>query len=130
MTMFFQFQTQEERKEAFGGDCIELQICRLPVGTPEEECVQNDALVHWQNDSLYVGDENAFMREYGEILRDGIYQNLQRGTVDPYGCNYYAPEKVSEIRERLSRQKPQGYEVFLRWLKESEKENGFYVLGI
>ena len=126
--LFHIFNSQQERRE-YGGSCfIEFQFCRLPMETPIKELVNSD--VHWQNDSLYVDDENRFYTEYSKIFDCGIYNNLSSGTVDIYGLNYYSPNVTESIIEKLNDTKPLDYEVLLDWLNKSKEYNGFYILGI
>jgi hypothetical protein len=100
----------------------------LPKGTPVETLVNSD--VHWQDDSLYVDDENKFYKEYSSIFDCGVYNNLSSGTVDVYGLNYYSPEKTDIIIDKLGREKPCDYQMLLDWLEKSKEYNGFYILGI
>lgn len=126
--LFHIFNSQRERRE-YGGSCfIELQFCSLPKGTPIETLVNSD--VHWQDDSLYVDDENKFYKEYSSIFDCGVYNNLSSGTVDVYGLNYYSPEKTDIIIDKLGREKPCDYQMLLDWLEKSKEYNGFYILGI
>ena len=61
--LFHTFNSQEERR-AFGGSMfIELQFCKLPVGTKNKKIISVDSIVNWQNDSLYVSNENMFYKE-------------------------------------------------------------------
>ena len=126
--LFHIFNSQRERRE-YGGSCfIELQFCSLPKGTPIETLVNSD--VHWQDDSLYVDDENKFYKEYSSIFDCGVYNNLSSGTVDVYGLNYYSTEKTDIIIDKLGREKPCDYQMLLDWLEKSKEYNGFYILGI
>lgn len=126
--LFHIFNSQQERRE-YGGSCfIELQFCRLPMETPIKELVNND--VHWQDDSLYVDNENQFYKEYSKIFDCGIYNNLSSGTVDLYGLNYYSPHVTDSIIEKLNNSKPLDYETLVEWLNKSKDYNGFYILGI
>lgn len=128
--IFFTFSLQEERR-AFGGSCfLELQCCRLPSGTSVLEIVSNDDIRHWQNDSLYIPDENAFFDAYSGIFTGGVYHNLQTGVVDVCGLNYYDPELTKTVRRRISEEKPPDYERLLVWLKQTETSNGFYLFGL
>ena len=85
---------------------------------------------NWQNDSLYIDNDNAFFQEYNNIFNCGIYNNLKSGTVDIYGINYYAPSVTDTIIEKLHKDKPADYEVLIEWLTESKEYNGFYIFGI
>lgn len=126
--LFHIFNSQQERRE-YGGSCfIEFQFCLLPKDTSLETLVNSD--VHWQDDSLYVSDENKFYREYSSIFNCGVYNNLSSGTVDVYGLNYYSPEKTDIIIDKLCQEKPYDYQVLLDWLNKSKEYNGFYILGI
>lgn len=128
--MFYRFWDQEERNEFNGGDFLELQYCRLPVGTPVERIV--DHTEFWRDDSLYVsGDEDAlFYREYGDIFTGGTYANLKTGPMDWCGVNYYGPELTERIIEAILEKKPPKSTKVLLWLYEARRFNGFYILGV
>lgn len=127
---FHTFNSQEERRNHGGSAFVEIQFCKLPTGTTIKRLVAVDSIKHWQNDSLYIDDENAFYREYSPIFDCGTYNNLKCGTVDIYGINYYAPFLTDSIIERLLKDKPADYEVLMKWLIKSKTYNGFYILGI
>lgn len=128
--LFHIFNSQEERREYGGSGFVEIQFCRLPVGTTVKELVAVDNINHWQNDSLYIADESTFYREYSRIFECGTYNNLKSGIVDIYGINYYAPYLVDSIIEQLRQAKPIDYDVLMGWLIKSKFYNGFYILGI
>lgn len=128
--LFHIFKSQEERQTFGGSAFIEIQFCKLPVGTPTKKLVAVGSINNWQNDSLYIDNDNAFFQEYNNIFNCGIYNNLKSGTVDIYGINYYAPSVTDTIIEKLHKDKPADYEVLIEWLTESKEYNGFYILGI
>lgn len=128
--LFHIFNSQEERRNFGGSAFIEMQFCKLPSGTKAKKLVSPSSINHWQNDSLYIDDENVFYQEYSHIFNCGIYNNLKSGTVDIYGINYYAPSLTDSIIERLHKDKPADYEALIEWLNKSKKYNGFYILGI
>ena len=128
--MFHFFDSQEERRNFGGSAFIEIQFCKLPSGTTTKKLVAISNIKHWQNDSLYIDDENAFYQEYGHIFNCGLYNNLKTGIVDIYGINYYAPSLIESIIEKLQKEKPADYEALIEWLTKSEEYNGFYILGI
>ncbi len=128
--MFLTFKTTEERRIYGVSDFAELQHCALPAGTSNKKIVDAE-IQHWQLSSLYVfGDDfNEFYAEYKEIIGNGLYVNLEEGSVDFYGINYYNREKTAKIIDRLREYKPKGYEVLLEWLLGGSGYNGFYILG-
>ncbi len=128
--LFHTFHSQEERRAYGGSAFLELQFCRLSANATIQELVAVDSIQNWKNDSLYISDENIFYDEYSQIFDCGTYNNLQTGTVDIYGINYYAPSVTAQIIEKLHAQKPMDYEVLLHWLSQSKPYNGFYILGI
>ena len=129
--MFHFFDSQEERRNFGGSAFIEILICKLPSGTTTKKLVAISNIKHWQNDSLYIiDDENAFYQEYSHIFNCGLYNNLKTGIVDIYGINYYAPSLIESIIEKLQKEKPADYEALIEWLTKSEEYNGFYILGI
>lgn len=111
---------------------MELQHCKLKRGTKFAEIVATNAIVHWKNDSLYIyGDDmEMFYTLYGEIFRDGYYQNGERGMVDYCGMNYFTLEQTMRIVELLKREKPKEFQVLLDWLADAEMYNGLYLLGV
>lgn len=128
--LFHRFASQEERRRCGGSAFLEIQFCRLPAGTPLKELVAVDQIRDWQNDSLYVADENTFYREYGSVFDCGVYNNLECGPLELYGINYYAPALTDPIIERLRKDAPPDYEVLVTWLIQSKKYHGFYILGL
>ena len=126
--LFYSFESQEQRRAAGGSAFIEIQYCRHPAGTPIGELV--DCVTHWQNDSLYVADADAFYREYGGIFTGGVYGNRKRGTVDLWGINYYEPTRTRAILERLYEHTPDDFVPLAAWLIRAKEYNGFYVLGM
>lgn len=128
--LFLTFHSQEERREYGGSAFIEMQFCKLPAGTGIKDIVAVGNINDWQNDSLYIDDDNIFYQEYRHIFDCGIYNNLQSGIVDVYGINYYAPELTDSILEKLRKEKPMDYEVLSGWIEETKTYNGFYILGL
>lgn len=130
--LFHVFGSQGERR-AFGGSAfMELLFCRLPIGTRAKKLVATRSIKGWQDDSLYVSDDDIdlFYREYGHIFNSGVYGNLKSGTVDIFGVNYYAPHLIDSIIESTFQCKPTDYEILIRWLNKAKEYNGFYILGI
>lgn len=128
--MFHIFSSQAERSEYGGTGFVEMQLCRLPRGTRLAELVAVGNIEFWKDDSLYIDDENGFYREYGGIFDCGFYNDLERGTVDVYGINYYPPECVETIAARIAEKRPAECESVLGWLRGAERYNGFYILGL
>ena len=128
--LFLTFNSQEERREYGGSKFIEMQFCKLPTGTKTKDIVAVSSIKNWQNDSLYIYDEDAFYKEYSRIFDGGIYNNLKSGMVDIYGINYYAPSCIDSIVEKICKEKPVDHKSLLEWLDKAIKYNGFYILGI
>ena len=128
--LFLVFNSQEERRKYGGSAFIEMQFCRLPDGTVTKDIVAVKSINHWQNDSLYINDENVFYQEYSQVFNGGIYNNLKSGVVDIYGINYYAPSFIDSIIEKLCEEKPVDYESLVEWLNKAKEYNGFYILGL
>lgn len=128
--MFYLFENQQQRRECGGSNFIEFQFCHMPAKSAIKEIVSVDNIQHWKNDSLYVNDENAFYQQYSCIFDCGIYNDLQTGTVDIYGINYYPPSVIEKIIEKLNHLKPTDYEILIDWLEKSKNHNGFYILGV
>ena len=128
--MFYIFKSQEERRNFGGSAFLEIQFCRLPLGTKIDKITAIDSITNWQNDSLYTDDENWFYEQYSAIFSCGVYNNLKTGTVDVYGINYYSPGQTDLIIEKLQTKQPECYMVLIEWLREAKNYNGFYILGI
>ena len=128
--LFHTFSSQDERRDYGGSAFIEIQFCRLPVGTSDKKIVAIHNINNWQNDSLYVDCEEAFFCEYSTILGNGMYSNLSNGPLDIYGINYYPPSAIIRIVDSLINEKPMDYEILLNWLNKAKVYNGFYILGI
>ncbi len=77
-----------------------------------------------------MDDIENFYSNYKDIFIDGTYNNLKKGEVDLYGINYYSPQQLIEIIDRIEKLKPQDYKIILKWLKQGLNYNGFYILGI
>lgn len=118
--LFHVFNSQEERRAYGGSAFIEIQFCKLPTGRKVNDHIALRSINHWQNDSLFVDDENLFYREYGRVFN----------SLDIFGMNYYGPELIKPIIEKLSTVKPMNYEVLIEWLDKAKEYNGFYILGI
>lgn len=128
--LFHTFDSQDERRDYGGSAFIEIQFCRLPVGTAPRKIVAVRSIRNWEIDSLYVDCESEFDNEYSSILDCGISHNLRNCPLDIYGINYFSPCTIEPIMERLNKVKPRDYEIFLSWLDNAKQHNGFYVLGI
>ena len=128
--LFHAFHNQTERWEFGGSAFIEIQFCKLPVRSSITSIVDVSSIKNWQNDSLYVSDENAFYQEYGHIFDCGTYHNLETGPVDLYGINYYPASLTDTIIERIRESKPTDYTVLVDWLERTKDYNGFYILGV
>ena len=107
-----------------------MQFCKLPFETATKDLVSINNINHWQNDSLYINDENVFYLEYSHIFNCGIYNNLKSGTFDICGINYYAPSLTDSIIEKIYKDQPTDYKTLIEWLNKSKTYNGFYILGI
>ena len=128
--VFHMFASQEERRSFGGSAFIEIQFCKIPHGAKVKKIVAVNSINHWQNDSLYIDDEDTFYQEYGNIFNCGIYNNLKSGTVDIFGINYYAPCLIDSMIAKLQKGKPSDYKTLVEWLKKAKEYNGFYILGI
>lgn len=124
------FKSQEEQRNLGGSAFIEIQFCKLPYETKTKNLVAVSSINDWQNDSLYIDDENLFYQEYSKFFNSGIYSNMKSGVVDIHGINYYAPSLVDSIIVKLQKGKPVDYEILIEWLTKSKEYNGFYILGI
>lgn len=126
------FKSQEERRNFGGSAFIEIQHCKLPESTKLEKIISVNVIPHWENDSLYVSgdDMNLFYEQYKNIITGGVYNNGKNGVMDLYGINFYSREKADLIIKGIEDEKPQEYEILLRWLKSGTDYIGFYILGM
>lgn len=132
--MFQSFNSQSERIKKIGSDCLEFQFCRKKMGTPVKMIVSVSNVKPRDNASLYVSGENLdsglFGKNYGDFFTDGVYANGESGPLDWCGINYYTPEQVKFISEKLKARNSADDRILLGWLQKAEKYNGFYVLGV
>lgn len=130
--MFHSFKNKDERRQFGGSAFIEIQYCKLKSKTRIKKIVSIRSVDNWQDDSLYihVADIEDFYSNYKDIFIDGTYNNLKKGEIDLYGINYYSPQQLIEIIDRIEKLKPQDYKIILKWLKQGFNYNGFYILGI
>lgn len=130
--MFHSFSNQEERRKFGGSDFFEIQFCKLPQKTEVKIITAVDSVNHWLDDSLYVGgdEQNLFIEQYDCIFDCGIYNNLETGSIDPYGINYYGPELIDILIAKILELRPTDYERLVEWLNTAKKYNGFYILGV
>ena len=127
--LFHIFDSQEKRRDYGSSAFIEMQFCKLPAETKLKSIVSTDGIQNRQHDSLYIDDYNAFYQEYSRIFTCGTYNNLKSGVVDIFGINYYAPEYIDPIIEKIHKEKPMDYEPLADWLNNAKEYNGFYILG-
>ena len=59
--LFHVFNSQEERRAYGGSAFIEIQFCKLSTKRKVTERVALRSIQFWQNDSLYVDDEDLFL---------------------------------------------------------------------
>lgn len=128
--IFHIFNSQEERRSFGGSAFIEMQFCKMPFGSKTKKLVAVNSITHWQNDSLYIKEQDIFYQEYSQIFDCGTYHNLKTGIVDTFGINYYAPYLIDSIIEKLQTAKPTDYGTLIEWLEKAKEYNGFYILGI
>ncbi|MCD7757436.1 MAG: hypothetical protein LUH45_04620 [Clostridiales bacterium] len=128
--LFYTFTSRMEREKRGGSTFLELQFCKLPVWSKLETLVAVEHINHWHNDSLYIHDARLFDQEYSSVFDCGVYHNLQRGTVDLWGINYYPPPSIDSLIKKVEEQKPLEYETLKAWLNQAKAYNGFYILGM
>jgi hypothetical protein len=128
--LFLEFNSDEERRKYGGSEFLEMQFCRMKNDASIKDIVSVESIEYWRCDSLYIHDMNSFYGLYGDIFDCGVYANLKCGRIDIYGINYYAPNKIRPLIERVKNDAPTGHEKLLEWLEEAQKYNGFYILGI
>ena len=118
--LFHVFNSQEERRAYGGSAFIEIQFCKVPAKRKVNARVALRSIHHWQNDSLYVDNEDLFYKEYHSIFN----------ALDIFGMNYYGPESINPVIEKINTTKPMEYEVLVEWLNKAKEYNGFYILGV
>ena len=124
------FKSYQKQKEIGGSVFIEFQYCRLRAGSSLRKILNK--IDFKKEDSLYIyyDDIRLFCEEYHEIFIDGTYANREQGVVDVFGINYYSPDQIDTIIERISASNPVEGDVLIEWLKKAKETNGFYILGI
>ncbi len=130
--VFHSFNNQDERRVFGGSDFLELQFCKLKKGTSIRSIVSTRNIVDWCNDSLYVSgdDTDVFYKQYKNVFKNGVYNNLKSGDIDFFGINYYSPELVEEMIKTIEANKPEDYTIILAWLNKAKDFNGVYILGV
>ena len=130
--LFHSFNNQDERRAFGGSDFLELQFCKLKKGTNIKSIVATRNIVDWCNDSLYVSgdDTDVFYKQYKDVFKNGVYNNLKSGDIDFFGINYYSPELVEEMIKTIEANKPEDYRIILAWLNKAKDFNGVYILGV
>lgn len=129
---FYSFLTQEERRESGGSCFIEIQFCRMKPTATVKQIVAVSSIEDWKGDSLYICDDdmNVFYDEYSTIFDCGTYNNLDCGKIDMCGINYYDPNSIEPIIEKILATTPSDYKVIISWLSKAKYYNGFYILGV
>lgn len=129
--LFHTFSTQEERRHFGGSDFVELQYCRLERGTSLRK-LTSAFRTHWEDDSLYVPGQcmDEFLAAYSDVLGEAVYSNKKSGPVYPFGPNYYPPERVTAMLDRLRERNSEDDRTLAKWLQKATECNGFYVLGL
>lgn len=127
--LFHTYSSMQAHRRAHDSAFMEIQHCRMDASAPLAEIVATDSLRHWQKDSLYVhfNELDAFFSAYGAIFGCGVYNNLHSGPIDPYGVNYFSPDRVREMVTRLQASDAPERDVLAAWLPDTR---GMYVLGI
>ena len=130
--LFHSFNNQDERRAFGGSDFLELQFCKMKKGTNIKSIVLTRNIVDWCNDSLYVSgdDTDVFYKQYKDVFKNGIYNNLKSGDIDFFGINYYSPKQVDEMIKVIEETKPTDYKTVLDWLVKAKEFNGVYILGV
>lgn len=131
--MIHKFNNQEERRNFGGSAFIEIAYCKLKPRTKVKKVFKLKNLPMRSNDSLYVhvDDMHDFIEIYSDIFGKCICANLNEyDSFDPFCINYYSKDCINIIKEKLLEARPKDYEMVLKWLEESDKYNGFYILGI
>ena len=130
--MFYTFENKNKAIESSGCPLVELKYCKLKPNTPIRKIVSLRVIKFNAEDSLYftVNDMNEFFDDFENIFNNGIFNNRKQGVVDLFGINYYPPQQLNEIIDKIEKQKPVDYEILLKWLKQGVNYNGFYILGV
>lgn len=132
--MFLTFENDEEKIKEEHSACIEFQFCRIKRNTALSDIIGYvfaPDFAFGRKDSMFVHDEDfeEFYDQYGDILNFGYYANHETGPVDPYGINYYKPDSIDIITEKITEKKPSDYLLFKEWLEKARNYYGFYILG-
>ena len=130
--LFHSFNNQDERRAFGGSDFLELQFCKIKKGTNIKSIVSTRNIIDWCNDSLYVygDDTDVFYKNYKDVFKNAVYNNLKSGDIDFFGINYYSADQVNEMIKIIEENKPEEYTVLLSWLNKAKEFNGVYILGV
>jgi len=130
--MFYSLKSIKENILSRGAPFIELQYCKLKTKSKLPKIVSVNKIDFQKDDSLFISinDTEKFDINYGDIFCGGIYNNLKSGKIDWFGINYFSPQQLVDIIDKIEEYKPLDYEILLDWLKQGAKYNGFYILGI
>lgn len=111
---------------------LEIQYCKLKISKSIKKYVSVRNMKYGLIDSLYIyhSDIEKFFDEYGEIFKNGIYNNLKTGSIDPYGINYFQKNQINDFINYMLESKPTDYKIMIKWLKEALQYNGFYILSL
>ena len=132
ISMFLSFANGEERWEFGGTGFMQLAYCKLKPNARIRKILSLRSIPFWSDDSLYVfvDDMDIFCSNYADIFCNGVRDNRSIGEMDVFDINYYSPNQLKEIIEKIENHKPLGYEIILEWLKQGTDYNGMYILGI
>lgn len=73
---------------------------------------------------------DAFLAAYSDVLGEAMYTDKKSGPVYPFGPNYYPPEQVPAMLDRLRERNTEDDRTLAKWLLKATEHNGFYVLGV
>lgn len=71
-----------------------------------------------------------FLVAYSDVLGEAVYPNKRSGSLYPLGPNYYPPERIPAIIDRLHERNSEDDRTLAKWLLKATEYNGFYVLGL
>lgn len=108
---------------------FEFQYCKKDWNIKK---ILKNGYSFWEKDSLLVHIDND-KKFFDNYLKYFELTNAPNGKTVfcYYGVNYYTKEQTVSILERINTDKPNEYQVLIKWLEKAISDyNGFFFIGI
>jgi hypothetical protein len=106
----------------------EFSFCKKDM--PIDELVKN-GYEFWSEDSLllHIDDDSCFFEHYMKYFKNPHTPDGS-GKFFYAGVNYYTAEETKKMLAKIEKEAPPYSAPLIAWLREAEKYNGFFFLGI